>query len=67
MAPDAGARCCGSATPRCSSAIRRCFSITSAAGAEKIDLGEQWTAMTGLPFVWAFWAGRPGALSRAAV
>ena len=29
---------------------------------EKIDLGEQWTAMTGLPFVWAFWAGRPGAL-----
>ena len=33
-----------------------------AAGAEKIDLGEQWTAMTGLPFVWAFWAGRPEAL-----
>lgn len=30
---------------------------------EKIDLGEQWTAMTGLPFVWAFWAGRPGVLS----
>jgi len=28
----------------------------------KIDLGEQWTAMTGLPFVWAFWAGRAGAL-----
>ena len=25
---------------------------------EKIDLGEEWTAMTGLPFVWAFWAGR---------
>lgn len=33
-----------------------------AAGVEKIDLGEQWTALTGLPFVWAFWAGRPGAL-----
>ena len=32
-------------------------------GVEKIDLGEQWTAMTGLPFVWAFWAGRPGVLS----
>ena len=32
-------------------------------GVEKIDLGEQWTDMTGLPFVWAFWAGRPGVLS----
>lgn len=30
---------------------------------EKIDLGEAWTRMTGLPFVWAFWAGRPGALT----
>jgi len=29
----------------------------------KIDLGEAWTSMTGLPFVWAFWAGRPGALN----
>jgi chorismate dehydratase len=27
---------------------------------EKIDLGDAWTRMTGLPFVWAFWAGRPG-------
>jgi len=26
-------------------------------GAEKIDLGEAWTDLTGLPFVWAFWAG----------
>jgi len=34
-----------------------------AAGAEKIDLGEQWTAMTGLPFVYAAWTGRPGAAS----
>ena len=32
-----------------------------ARGLVKIDLGEAWTAMTGLPFVWAFWAGRPGA------
>jgi chorismate dehydratase len=31
-------------------------------GFEKIDLGEEWTALTGLPFVWAFWAGRPDAL-----
>jgi chorismate dehydratase len=28
-------------------------------GAEKIDLGAVWSEMTGLPFVWAFWAGRP--------
>ena len=38
-----------------------------ALGAEKIDLGEQWTSMTGLPFVWACWAGRKDALSRAAI
>jgi predicted solute-binding protein len=31
-------------------------------GIEKIDLGEVWTRHTGLPFVWAFWAGRPGAV-----
>lgn len=30
---------------------------------EKIDLGEAWTAATGLPFVYAFWAGRPGVLT----
>lgn len=34
-------------------------------GVLKIDLGEEWRAHTGLPFVWAFWAGRPGALSPA--
>ncbi len=34
-------------------------------GVEKIDLGEVWTKATGLPFVWAFWAGRPGALDPA--
>ena len=31
-------------------------------GVEKIDLGETWTRLTGLPFVYAFWAGRAGAL-----
>jgi len=31
-------------------------------GAEKIDLGEAWTDLTGLPFVWAFWAGREDAV-----
>jgi chorismate dehydratase len=30
---------------------------------EKIDLGEVWKAMTGLPFVYAFWAGRPDVLT----
>ena len=34
---------------------------------DKIDLGEEWTAMTNLPFVWAFWAGRPGAVEPAHV
>jgi len=34
---------------------------------EKIDLGEAWTTMTGLPFVYAFWAGRPDALNAADV
>ena len=34
-----------------------------ALGLEKIDLGEQWTAMTGLPFIYAAWTGRPGAVS----
>ncbi len=29
-------------------------------GLDKIDLGEEWEAMTGLPFIWAIWAGRPG-------
>jgi len=34
-------------------------------GLAKIDLGAEWTALTGLPFVWAFWAGRSGALEPA--
>ncbi len=33
-----------------------------AAGLTKIDLGSEWTRMTGLPFVWAFWAGRADVL-----
>ena len=32
---------------------------------EKIDLGEEWSGMTGLPFVYAFWAGRPGQVKHA--
>jgi chorismate dehydratase len=37
------------------------------AGLTKIDLGAEWTRLTGLPFVWAFWAGRVGAVDAAAV
>ena len=37
------------------------FLDDAAAGLTKIDLGAEWTRMTGLPFVWAFWAGRAGA------
>lgn len=36
-----------------------------ALGLQKVDLGEQWTAMTGLPFVYAAWAGRTGAVTDA--
>lgn len=32
------------------------------AGFIKTDLGGEWTRMTGLPFVWAAWAGRANAL-----
>jgi len=34
-----------------------------ALGLKKIDLGEEWTAMTGLPFIYAAWTGRAGALT----
>jgi chorismate dehydratase len=34
-----------------------------AAGVAKIDLGQLWTATTGLPFVYAVWAGWPQAAS----
>jgi predicted solute-binding protein len=41
------------------------FADHQAMGLVKIDLGQEWTAMTTLPFVWAFWAGRAGRLSTA--
>jgi chorismate dehydratase len=34
-------------------------------GVDKIDLGVEWRSMTGLPFVYAMWVGRPGAASPA--
>ena len=35
----------------------------TALGVTKIDLGEEWTAMTGLPFIYAAWTGRAGAVN----
>ena len=36
-------------------------------GARKIDLGSEWESMTGLPFVYAAWTGRGGAVSASEV
>jgi chorismate dehydratase len=33
----------------------------------RLDLGEEWTRLTGLPFVYAFWAGPPGVVTAAGV
>lgn len=35
----------------------------AARGLVKVDLGAEWAAMTGLPFVWAVWAGRQAAVT----
>lgn len=66
MAPDAAAMlaACDAALIIGDPAL---FLDPAAMGVEKIDLGEQWTGMTGLPFVWAFWAGRPGVVPPDAV
>jgi chorismate dehydratase len=32
-------------------------------GLHKVDLGAEWTAMTGLPFIYAAWTGRTGAVT----
>jgi chorismate dehydratase len=39
----------------------------AAEGVTKIDLGQLWKELTGLPFVYAFWAGRPAAAAPADV
>jgi predicted solute-binding protein len=36
-------------------------------GADKVDLGQVWAEMTGLPFVWAFWSGRSDAVEGTSV
>lgn len=38
-----------------------------ALGLRKIDLGEVWTQMTGLPFIYAAWTGRTGAVDDSVV
>ena len=43
------------------------FTDEQVLGLEKVDLGEEWIGMTGLPFVYAFWAGRPGIVGPADV
>ncbi len=65
-------------TPRIDDMLTRCEAALligdpalyldhAARGVRKVDLGEEWTKLTGLPFVWAFWAGRGGVLSDAAL
>jgi chorismate dehydratase len=41
------------------------FTDDEALGLEKVDLGEEWIGLTGFPFVYAFWAGRPGVVAPA--
>jgi chorismate dehydratase len=38
-----------------------------ALGLQKVDLGEEWTRMSGLPFIYAAWTGRAGAADAADV
>lgn len=62
MAPDAGRmlRECDAALIIGDPAL---YLDADAAGLTKIDLGAEWTALTDLPFVWAFWAGRPAVVT----
>jgi len=43
------------------------FADYEALGLQKIDLGAEWRTFTGLPFVYACWTGRPGAVDAATV
>jgi chorismate dehydratase len=61
VSPDAAARLEG-----CDAALLigdpALFLDHEAVGFQKVDLGAEWTSMTGFPFVWAVWGGRPGAV-----
>ena len=52
----------GATGPPLAQTPRRQLAASPKPRLEKIDLGEAWSTLTGLPFVWAFWAGRPDAL-----
>ena len=43
---------------------RALFADPPGAAIEKVDLGAAWQRLTDLPFVYAFWAGTPGILTR---
>lgn len=43
------------------------FLDQDAMGVLKVDLGAEWLALTGQPFVWAMWVGRPGAANAALI
>jgi len=66
MAPDAGPM-----LARCDAALligdAALLFDHAAAGVEKTDLGLAWKAYSGLPFVYAFWFGRPGSITAADV
>jgi chorismate dehydratase len=47
--------------------VERPFQGRGQSPCDVIDLGEAWTRLTGLPFVYAFWAGKPGVLTPAHV
>jgi predicted solute-binding protein len=59
-ATDGGAKYASDGGPAC---VGTALSARAFESVEKIDLGDTWTKTTGLPFVYAFWAGRPGALT----
>jgi chorismate dehydratase len=64
MAPDLG-RMIGECDAALVIGDNALFTDDEALGLEKVDLGEAWIGMTGLPFVYAFWAGRPGIVGQA--
>ncbi|MDH3285229.1 MAG: hypothetical protein OEQ13_10845 [Acidobacteriota bacterium] len=41
------------------------LTFDDAPAARSVDLGEAWSELTGLPFLWSVWAARPGVIDRA--
>jgi len=44
--------------------VGRVFEADTPPSGDSVDLGEAWSELTGLPFVWAVWATLPGRLDR---